>query len=294
MKIVLILREPVDRVWSNYNFYLTNNIPLPSFDVWVQRDLQLLKAHGMLPDNRHDDDFVGSNEEYVAWDNYLQKANEGPVGRSMYVVQLLHWYKALRAIGRDPSKEILVVRNEDLKEDPQAVLDQIYTFLGVSSESLIPEKTKQYMKSKYQNGNMSNETKRMLQEFYRPYNERLYDLLGWTDTVWKEKIEKIETSTTQEMNRANAQAGGNARIRNRGKNAWYQMSRNESLPVVKDTFVYGKPVYNETAASDFSNRWCELDGVDWYPSSTSNDTWQLRAPYVLIPGAKKVSLLMFI
>jgi hypothetical protein len=281
VKIVLILREPVNRVWSNYNFYLTNNIPLPSFDEWVQRDLELLKRQGMLPDNRHSDTFVGSNEEYQAWDSYLAKANEGPVGRSMYVVQILHWYKALQAIGRDPTKEILVVRNKDLSENPQAVLDQIYTFLGVASEPLIPEKAIEYMSSEYRNGNMSNETKRMLHEFYRPYNERLYDLLGWNDTVWKES--KIKESTLPTVN-----AGDDNPRDGHAKNAWYRQSRSESLPVVKDTFVYGKPVYNTTAASDFLNRWCELDGVEeWYPSF--NDTWLLRAPYLLIPGAKKVS-----
>lgn len=44
---------------------------------------------------------------------------------------------------------------------------------------------------------------------------------------------------------------------------------------------------NETSSSfsaPFTDRWCELRGVDWYPVDTKS--WQLRAPYMLIPGAK--------
>lgn len=186
VKFVFILRNPVDRVWSNYNFYLSLGVDLGPFDEWVQHDMQLLTKVGMLPENRHSDEFVGSKEEYVAWHLYLQRCNES-VGRSMYIVQLLHWYQALRAIGRDPAQNILVVRNEDLKRDPQATVDRITTWLGVAPHTLEPEKTKEFMVSKYDAGEMTNQTKNMLQDFFRPYNERLYNLLEreeWQN-VWE-------------------------------------------------------------------------------------------------------------
>lgn len=45
---------------------------------------------------------------------------------------------------------------------------------------------------------MSNETKSLLQDFYHPYNEQLYDLLGrdeWQD-VWEQPV---NTTTTRQQ-----------------------------------------------------------------------------------------------
>ena len=284
VKILFILRNPVDRVWSNYNFYLTQDLKLPPFEQWVQKDMRLLKRMGVLNQTA---DFAGSEQEYIAWDKYLSHAREGPVGRSMYAIQIQHWYDAMRASGRDPTKDIFVVRNEDLKREPQDTLDRIFAWMGLQKQE-VPQTRKEYMVSKYEQRSMANETRKRLEEFYRPYNQRLYDFLG---ADWQGVYETPIDTGAFESNRnvTKIYAGGDRDIEEkqgeqRPNGSWYNL--NETLTVPEDPYVYGKPSYNASAAADFINRWCDLNNVEWYPTM-NDDAWQLRAPYLLIPGAKK-------
>jgi hypothetical protein len=44
------------------------------------------------------------------------------------------------------------------------------------------------------------------------------------------------------------------------------------------------PNNNKNASQAFVERWCDLQGVDWYP--TGSKAWQQRGPAFLLPGAK--------
>ena len=309
VKILLILRNPVDRVWSNYNFYLSHNITLPPFGQWVQRDMNLLRSSGMLPENKDSIEFAGSKEEYIAWDKYLNKTQEGPVGRSMYVVQLRHWYDAMKAIGRDPRKDIFIVRNEDLKRDPQTTLNRIFSWLDLPQHEL-PE-LKEFMVSHYEERDMDPATRTKLEKFYQPYNQRLYHMLGndWQG-VWdkpggsskdlNDSLEKVyaghagmrkkKAADNKNMMKW-ASSTGAAVPRPKGKHARVppgnkKMIVNENSNRAAIPTDYDKPSYNASVAAGFVERWCELDdNTEWYP--TGEDAWQLRAPYFLLPGAKK-------
>lgn len=171
VKILLILRNPVERAWSNYNFLL-EHVKLRSFEVWVKSDIDHLKRSGML----RDVGFASASDEYAAWNEYLENVQEGPVGRGMYAIQLQHWYDAMKAVGRDLRKDIFIVRNEDLKQDAQGTMNRIFAWLGV--EELALPQLKEFMVSHYEHHDMDIATRQLLEEFYQPYNQRLYEMLG--------------------------------------------------------------------------------------------------------------------
>jgi hypothetical protein len=45
------------------------------------------------------------------------------------------------------------------------------------------------------------------------------------------------------------------------------------------------PDYDPKRGDRFSKQWCKFSSVSWYPKES--DYWQLRAPYFILPGAKK-------
>jgi len=88
---------------------------------------------------------------------------------------------------RNPDTEILIVRNEDMKSSPQTVYNSITEWLNISHYELSSSSRrrslvlKNKMVTKYRTAPMSNQTRQELKEFYEPYNQRLYELLGWND-----------------------------------------------------------------------------------------------------------------
>jgi hypothetical protein len=67
----------------------------------------------------------------------------------MYAIQLKHWNDALKAIGRDPTKDIFIVRTEDLERDIQSTVNRIFSRLKLPDQQF-PAKAKKVMVSKYE------------------------------------------------------------------------------------------------------------------------------------------------
>ena len=216
-----------------------------------------------------DDSFYGSPEERQAWTKYqtLLEHSEGPVGRSLYILQFQEWYDALREIGRDPEADILVVRSEEMKANPDDVYQEILWWLELPSYSL-PE-YKSSMVTKYRTGPLSEEMNNLLERLFEPYNQRLFQLLGWDSDTWEalhdqEKVAAFEEEVSLEDEEEAIEAN---------------MSPTELQ------HVYDPPKHDVTKGRRFTDQWCVLDKVSWYPPP--NKLWQLRAPYFILPGAKK-------
>ena len=240
IKLLVTLRDPIDRCFSNYNFlvnlqvkrkkkeqkkkmmmmtkeeqdeeeqqqqqqvllqnntntergvdYNYNGKPL-SFEEALELDFANLRKAGVIPNNNTtaSDHFAGSPEEQAAWTRYqkIRRQIDGPVGRSLYVLQLLEWHRGLRDIGRDPTTEMLVVRNEDMKDDAHTVYNTIIQWLALSPHEL--KKARDQMVTTYRTAPMKEETRKMLHEFFEPYNRRLYCLLGWDEQkMWKSEYD---------------------------------------------------------------------------------------------------------
>jgi hypothetical protein len=155
-KFILSLRNPVDRTYSHYhNVVRTNNEPL-SFEAALEREKN---------------EFLGTNGlelDYLVY-SYL--------GRSLYIDQIESWLKFF------PREQLLIFDYGEFSRDTRGILEKVFTFLDVPM-SLYPF-PKRY--SIYESGDytpMNPETRRDLVEFFRPYNERLYDFLG-VDFGWE-------------------------------------------------------------------------------------------------------------
>ena len=186
-KIIAILRNPVDRAYSQFNMHATfspNATSMkrtPTFEEWIAMDMVLLKETGVIQDEIKLKEYAGSAEEMEAWKKYTRLGTHSPVGRGLYAIQLRHWFQAYEAIGKSRS-DFIIIQSERMRTDRNGVYAELLDFLGLDPHEL---DTETEPNSGTYNAQMSNETREMLETFYKPYNQELYDLLGkeWKD-VW--------------------------------------------------------------------------------------------------------------
>ena len=107
-------------------------------------------------------------------DSYFSTIVEGSyLARSFYQEQLEIWFKLF------PKKQILIIKSEDLANRTTEVVKDIFNFL------MLPEyKIKNVSKHNVSDySKMNSSTRKILIEFFRPYNKKLYEFLdrdfGW-------------------------------------------------------------------------------------------------------------------
>ena len=151
IKILCVLRNPIDRAFSHYNHNVRNGNESLSFeDAIFQRDNKLDQEYKNLISNNDCD--VVFYERY----NYLN------LGK--YAEQLSEWFKYF------PKDQFFICKTEDLSSD---TLIQAYEFLGLPYHD--PGKIDSLNSGKY--NVMNNKTREKLNKFYEPHNSKLSKLL---------------------------------------------------------------------------------------------------------------------
>lgn len=181
-KLLAILRNPIDRAYSHYNMKLNSrgaknlgNVRLPTFEEWIEMDFRLLKETGVIQDSIPLEQFGGSKEELQAWKDYTRRGSHCPIGRGLYAIQLRHWFQAYESAGKNISDTFFIIQSEKMKSDSVGIYNQVLEFLELPPFEV--EEFKERNKGQYKQ-KMKNETREILQEFFKPYNQELYKLLG--------------------------------------------------------------------------------------------------------------------
>jgi hypothetical protein len=203
IKVIAILRNPIDRLYSHYHFIhpeKTQTEDTPSFEEFVNEDIALLTRQGVLKDwnTTNFESYSSSAAECAAWERYVSIAKGGgPVGRGLYAIQLEVWMDEFRKYNKSISDDLLILQSESSKLYPQDSYHQAVQFFGLEPRTTRKHKHvlgKNHHATDYSGSDgLSEEMYRRLYDLYRPYNERLYDLLGreeWSG-VWDDSSRKI-------------------------------------------------------------------------------------------------------
>lgn len=154
-KIIVILRNPVDRAYSQYHhFYAQKRIKV-SFE----------KAMQIEKNRIHREKRKMINNEKFHSGFYRMRSY---LSRGIYVDQLQefnYFYK---------KNQILTLKSEDFFANPQNTLGQIHQFLNLPDHKFKGFK----VRNKPRYSPMHPSTRKELVEFYKPHNERLYKFLG--------------------------------------------------------------------------------------------------------------------
>ncbi len=156
VKLVVALRNPIDRAYSQFNMSWRERYENLTFEEAIDREEDRLRPE--LERSERD-----------------QRYNSLPLGtwsyllRSRYAEHLERWLEVF------PREQFLFVRAEDMFGDPYGTLESVTTFLG-----LPPHKPDELPRLK-DGGSyepLSPATRARLGEYFRPHNERLRELTG--------------------------------------------------------------------------------------------------------------------
>ena len=193
VKIIVILRDPIDRVYSHYKMSWQNSgrqrkrKTYPSFEEVVARDVEFLRKSQFLVAptyslNRTDylqDEFSLSANRSRQPHEYVRELHRG-----FYAEQLQYWTKEFK-----PNRDLMVIQYEKFKKDRPGYLNKILDFVGGEPHNIPPER----FEEDFSPNNMDqrpyppllNHTRAYLKMLYKPLNDQLADLLGedWR-SVW--------------------------------------------------------------------------------------------------------------
>jgi Sulfotransferase domain len=166
VKLIVLLRNPVDRAYSQCYHALELGYETLSFEEAIRREEERI---------------AGEREKILQDELYYSNVymHLSYLKRGIYVDQLREWMSFF------PRERFLILKSEDFFTDPVTTYKRVLAFLNV------PEVEPQVRKKEYKHyshntyfSQMDPALRRRLNEYFEPHNARLYDFLG-VDFGWE-------------------------------------------------------------------------------------------------------------
>lgn len=151
-KLIVNLRNPIDRAYSNYDIALTKN-EKRTFEEVIDHEIQYIDR---VKDKLDDKAFL-VNEFY-----------ELILARGFYSSQLKFWFNKFS------KNQFLFISSEEFAHNTNKTLEEIFKFLELPSVE-IKDLTKQ---NKREYPKMKEITRDKLIDYFKPHNEELFRMLG--------------------------------------------------------------------------------------------------------------------
>ena len=152
IKLIIILRNPIDRAYSEYQDLVSRESNSPSFETFIENEINTRKKGIIITE----ENFEIFNQN----DSYLLKG--------IYIDQLKIW------AGLFPKEQIFTLSTESLNSDPTASMESVFQYLNLPDYKI---KKPQHQKQKKYTP-MDSQTRKLLIEFFKPHNERLFKFIG--------------------------------------------------------------------------------------------------------------------
>ena len=161
IKLIVILRNPIDKAYSTYQQQFRFGEYTTSFEDAINAEFRRIDLNKDFPElNSNNYDF----ENFVA---------QNIIRHGVYADYLETWLKIF------DRKQILILNSDDLKKSTKETLRRVFNFLNVSNYDI--KDTSQVNVGKYPTINKI--TRKKLIEFFKPHNQRLNKLLD-TEFNW--------------------------------------------------------------------------------------------------------------
>jgi hypothetical protein len=159
-KVIALLRDPVARALSQWQHNASRGVEHLGFEAALDAEAERL---------------AGERERLVADAAYRSDAHRlwSYTARGEYADQLERW------LAHYPREQLLVLRSEDLYDEPAKTHARALEFLGLTPHEL--DAYQRYTR-RVSNAQMTDAARQRLTDHFRPHNQRLADLLG--TVVW--------------------------------------------------------------------------------------------------------------
>ena len=164
VKLITLLRNPVDRAFSLYQHRVDQGLEQLSFEQAIEAEEERIQGEA---------DRIRNDERYASDRFHLYSYLYGGI----YADLLKEW------LGFFPRERLLILRSEDLFSSPHDCYQTVLRFLG------LPEVWEPHWYDAINAGGyeepMNPATRRELETYFKPHNEQLSSLLGvpfdWSD-----------------------------------------------------------------------------------------------------------------
>ena len=155
VKLIVLLRNPVERAISHYYWSVKNGYESLSFPEAIAQESSRL---------------LGETEKIISQGSYhsFHHQHSSYLARGIYIEQLKQWWDIF------PKEQILVISSEEFFTQPEIILNQVLEFLGFSAYQL-PDYSP-YNAGKYEK--IDQKIYEQLENYFRPYNQELFTALG--------------------------------------------------------------------------------------------------------------------
>ena len=155
VKLIVLLRNPIDRAYSHYWHEIRQGHETLSFEEAIARETERLE---------------GERERILSDPQYYSPIHQhhSYLSRGVYVDQLRAWRRAF------PAERMLVLCSEQFFAEPKAVLGRVFEFLSIPDCEI--GRYREYNRGAY--APMDPQTRAQLVEYFCPHNERLFEYLG--------------------------------------------------------------------------------------------------------------------
>ena len=155
VKLIVLLRNPVDRAVSQYNFNVDREIETLPFEDAINKEVERMSANTAIP----------LKSGYVS-NSYREFSY---ISRGMYAQQLKQWLKFF------PLEHFFICTTKQLKFDTLNTINSVYEFLKLEQLSDIKVTQKNVSKNKVA---LNNNLLMQLKNRFDAENEILYNIIG--------------------------------------------------------------------------------------------------------------------
>lgn len=159
IKIIVLLRNPVERAFSHYKMEVKNGNEKRSFEKALEWEENNINSYKELVEN-------GQKSFEHQHFSYLD--------RGRYFLQLKRWFNYF------DKENFLIINSEDFFDNPQIEISNIFTFLGLEDYNIRKFPKINSAKNRL---DIDNETKNKLNLLFKDLNQDLFDFLK-KDFTW--------------------------------------------------------------------------------------------------------------
>lgn len=177
-KVIILLRNPVDRAYSHYDMDVHRKQNF-TFEEVIQNNFRNLEKSGIL---------LKGGEPNPKWLKHelafkVARLDNNVVFRGFYANQLEYWFEHFPL-----GEKLMVVRYENFVKNKAAIISEILEFVGASQHNYTHDDfhTNYFLKNKTNVvDGVSKSARTSLEKIFKPHNDKLADLLGeeWRD-IW--------------------------------------------------------------------------------------------------------------
>lgn len=156
-KFIVLLRNPIDRAYSHYNQNFSNGYEYLSFEEAIKQEKARIAG-------RYEK--MKKYPNYYSWDYDLF----GYLEHGIYFDKLKRWFDIF------PKEQFLIIENEEFLKHPSQVYHHVLDFLNLPKWE--PDEYVLFKKREYKKSTLEPIIRKKLVEYFKPFNEKLYNLLG--------------------------------------------------------------------------------------------------------------------